>query len=177
MLILVCPQWYTNIGWVVEEFHRVLLLLFVLSLCLIFKVLEGLAYLHHSFRPPIYTGAKPDVSLLGRGSEDVLDVLDKLRADRPLTEHMLRRGNEIRRVSDAKDGGKKKTLPILETWVCRDELGDPKNTFQTKVMALLEKGDLFADLVLSIKVPPQLKSVKEIASWVLDQAIIVYQVC
>ncbi len=42
-------------------------------------------------------------------------------------------------------------------------------------MALLEKGDFFADLVLAVKIP-EVDNANAVARWMLDQAIIVYQV-
>ncbi len=59
------------------------------------QVLEGLAYLHHSYRPPILSSA-PDLSGLGKGNADITEVLKKLREDGPLTEFMVKRGAEIR---------------------------------------------------------------------------------
>ncbi len=60
----------------------------------------------------------------------------------------------------------------------RAEMNEPRNLFQTPAMALLERGDLFAELVLSIKVPKEALEggVEAISLWALDQAVLVYQV-
>ncbi len=54
-----------------------------------------MAYLHHSFRPALYSGPKPDSLLLGRGKEDILNVLDFLRLDKMLDAYMNKRKEEI----------------------------------------------------------------------------------
>ena len=44
-----------------------------------------------------------------------------------------------------------------------------------KAMALLEKGDYFADKVLSVKIPEH-QAAGQTSSWMLDQAIMIFQV-
>ncbi len=56
-----------------------------------------MAYLHHSFKPPVYS-ARHDLSALGKGQVDILNILDRLRADEALKTFMSNRAEEIRQV-------------------------------------------------------------------------------
>ncbi len=133
-----------------------------------------MAYLHHSHVAPVYAGSKPDFSKLGKGEVGILEVLKQLRDDKDLTEFKNRRGAEIR-FETTNNNSKQKQLSQYVIVQFRKELNCPRKGFQTNAMALLEKGDHFAKLILSINMP-NFKSPSDAASWALDQAITAFQV-
>ena len=115
-------------------------------------VCEGLAYLHHSYLPLVISDSAPDIQTLGRGSLDILEVVDKVRVDSDLRNVML--------------------AECTEDWVTRRKLGE----FQNKMVALLTlRGDSLVNYVHQIKFPDfSVDRLQAMAKWLLDQVITLY---
>ncbi|XP_064623862.1 uncharacterized protein LOC135485594 [Lineus longissimus] len=115
-------------------------------------ILEGVAYLRHSYIPIVFDKNAPanDINKFGKGNTDIVDVLKALKRDDELFEHMEKRSIEL-------------------------EAGWVSSKPQYQIRALTEKGDKLIGYANQIKVPSdRLSDPVRVADWLLDQIITVF---
>ncbi|OWF52362.1 uncharacterized protein LOC110447847 [Mizuhopecten yessoensis] len=121
-------------------------------------VTEGLAYLHHSYKPLMFDEMNPDndISNFGKGETDILAVLAELKDDEQLRKSM-------------RDGVKKLSQSDWDS-----------GQFQYAVAALMGMGDVLMKYAYKIKVPvisnceDEASLAVAVSDWLVDQAIAVY---
>ena len=121
-------------------------------------VCEGLAYLHHSHCPLVSSDAIPPLSTLGQGSQDIIEVITKVKADKELFDFMQQESRA--------------------EWITSRSSGP----FQNRMTALLVKrGDYLIGYTHQIKFPgfdPEAKTPEQLQSlltWLVHCSIVVYQ--
>ena len=115
-------------------------------------VTEGLAYMHHSYYHIDMTReALPNLKEFGKGNLAIHEVFDEVRSDHELYEYMKReRLNQRIQNMD-------------------------KNVFQTKVLAICERGNALMTHVHKLKLEENLlDDPDQLMSWTLDQVILAY---
>lgn len=115
-------------------------------------VIEGLSYIHHSYLAFQFVDEDKQENAFGKGKQDILEVLQDLRADDKLYKELKDKVMEKRRTTE-------KT-----------------SSFQYRLRALVEMGTQIREYVRRIAVPDfEDKSGAEIMWWVIGNAIKVYQ--
>ena len=123
-------------------------------------ICEGLAYLHHSYAPLVTSDPTPDLTQLGQGSLDILEVMGKFSQDAGLKKYMM-------------DEYEKEWVTCRKTSYIQDRI----------YVLLMRKGDAIIDYVNQIKFPafynpkaPSTEQLDALLKWLIDCSIVLYQV-
>jgi hypothetical protein len=120
-------------------------------------ILEGLAYLRHSYFPVIFDkdSENNDINTFGKGDTEIIDVLYELKRDDELFDYLVQRTKELEAAGEAGD------------WVA--------SNIQYQIRAQCEKGDKLIGYANKIKVPRDIQGDHvRIADWILHQILTVY---
>ena len=116
-------------------------------------ICEGLAYIHHSYAPLVTSNPTPDLTQLGQGSLDILEVMGKFNQDTTIQKHMMDQQEPV---------------------TCRKT-----SYIQHRIYVMFtKKGDPVIDYVNQIKFPavykpkaPSIEQLDALLKWLIDCTI------